>query len=175
MLHDCTYMYGYFENVGYFSQAVCRPLAKCGRCYLSLPLLFQTSSCSLGRQNGLRWRRAEVRFCFVFNLFTDPSCLYCAFQKQPNSEVQKLCSQLCFSLPSIMIRITSSERYNTETHKTGRNPPVTNHKPLPFELVEVNFCFPKGLLRWFKRQQRMQKSVGFELQNSHVFEKHSNS
>lgn len=47
-----------------------------------------------------------------------------------------------------MIRITSSERYNTETHKTGRNPPVTNHKPLPFELVEVNFCFPKGLLRW---------------------------
>ena len=40
MLHDCTYMHGYFENVGYFSQAVCRPLAKLGRCYLSLPFVF---------------------------------------------------------------------------------------------------------------------------------------
>ena len=37
IVHTC--MYGYFENVGYFSQAVRRPLAKLGQCYLSLPFV----------------------------------------------------------------------------------------------------------------------------------------
>ena len=34
----------------------------------------------------------------------------------------------------------------TNTHKTDRNPPVTNHKPWPFEPLEVKFCFLKGPL-----------------------------
>ena len=32
----------------------------------------------------------------------------------------------------------------TQTHKTDRNPHITNHKPWPFESVEVNLYF----LRW---------------------------
>ena len=46
-----------------------------------------------------------------------------------NSKVQKRPSQLRFLLPSIIITIPSNEAGNTETHKTDRNPPITNHKP----------------------------------------------
>ena len=74
--------------------------------------------------------------------------LYCTFHKHANSKVQKLPSQLRFSLPSIIITITSNEPWNTETHKTDRNPPITNHKPWPFEPVKVKFCFLRGVFRW---------------------------
>ena len=74
--------------------------------------------------------------------------LYCTFHKHANSKVQKLPSQLHFSLPSITITITSNEPWNTETHKTDRNPPITNHKPWPFEPVKVKFCFLRGPFRW---------------------------
>ena len=73
---------------------------------------------------------------------------YCAFHKHANSKVQKSPSQLRFSLPSIIITITNSEPGSTETHKTDRNPPITNHKPWPFEPVKVKFCFLRTLLRW---------------------------
>ena len=71
------------------------------------------------------------------------------FSRHANSEVQnqKPPSQVRFSLSSIIITITSYEPWNTEKHKTDRNPPITNHKPWPFELVEVNFCFLRGPLR----------------------------
>ena len=81
-----------------------------------------------------------------------------AFQKHANSEAQKPPSQLRFSLPLIVIRITSNEPWNTETHKLceflcfkvfkNRNPPITNQKPWPFEPVEVNLWFLRGPLRW---------------------------
>ena len=74
--------------------------------------------------------------------------LYCAFHKDANSKVQKPPSQLRFSLQSIILTITSNEPWNTETHKTDRNSPITNHKPFPFELVKVKFCFLRGTLRW---------------------------
>ena len=61
--------------------------------------------------------------------------LYCAFHKHANSKVQKPPSQLRFSLPSIIITITCNEPWNTETRKTDWNPPITNHKPWPFEPV----------------------------------------
>ena len=73
---------------------------------------------------------------------------YCAFHKHANSKVQKPPSQLRFSLPSIIITITSNKPWNTETHKTHANPPITNHKPWPFERVKVKFCFLGGPLRW---------------------------
>ena len=73
--------------------------------------------------------------------------LYCAFHKHANSKVQKPPSQLRFSLPSIIITITSNEPWNTETHKTDRNPPITNHKQWPFEPVKVKSCFLRGPLR----------------------------
>ena len=74
--------------------------------------------------------------------------LYCAFHKDANSKVQKPPSQLRFSLQSIILTITSNEPWNTETHKADRNPPITNHKPCPFEPVKVKFCFLRGTLRW---------------------------
>ena len=47
-----------------------------------------------------------------------------------------------------IITITSNEPWNTQTHKMDRNPPITNHKPWPFEPVKVKFCFLRGPLRW---------------------------
>ena len=67
--------------------------------------------------------------------------VYCGFHKHANS-------QLRFSLLSIIITITSNEPWNTKTHKTDRNPPITNHKPWPFEPIKVKFCFLRGPLRW---------------------------
>ena len=33
-------------------------------------------------------------------------------------------------------------------NKTDPNPPITNHKPWPFEPFKVKFCFLRGPLRW---------------------------
>ena len=73
---------------------------------------------------------------------------HCAFKKHMNFEVQKLPSQMYFSLPSVIITITSNKPWNTEAYKMDRNPPITNKKPWPFEPTEENFCFLKGPLSW---------------------------
>ena len=86
-----------------------------------------------GQQSIVRYRYAK---------------LYCAFHKLVNSKVQKPASQLHSLLPSIIITITGNEPWNTETHKTDQNPPITNHKPWPFEPIKVKFCFLRGRLRW---------------------------
>ena len=39
-----------------------------------------------------------------------------------------------------------------ETNKTDQNSPITNHKSWLFELVQVNMCFLRGLLRWLMEQ-----------------------
>ena len=62
---------------------------------------------------------------------------HCPFQKHTNCEVLKSPSQLgVFHCRQSQLR--------SQTHKTDRNPPITNPKPWPFKSVEVNFCF----LRW---------------------------
>ena len=49
---------------------------------------------------------------------------------------------------SCVITMTSNQPWKTEIHKTDRSPPITVHKPWPFEPVEVKFCFRRGSLRW---------------------------
>ena len=71
--------------------------------------------------------------------------LYCAFHKHANSKVQKPPSQVCLSLPSIIITITSNEPWNRETHKMDRNP---QSQTMTFWTREVKFCFLRGPLRW---------------------------
>ena len=46
-----------------------------------------------------------------------------------------------------MLSIWRNEPWNTEIHKTDQNPPITNHKPWPFELFEASFCFLRGPLK----------------------------
>ena len=81
----------------------------------------------------------KTPFWVLWSLFLP----YCAFQKHANSKVQTPPSQLRFWLPSIIITIISNEPWNTETHKTDENLPITNQKPWPFEPVKVKFCFLK--------------------------------
>ena len=101
------------------------------------------------------------------------SLYYCAFHKLVNSKVQKLPSQLRFSLPSIIMMVTRNEPWNTETHKTDQNPPITNHKPWPFEPIKLTFCFLRGPLRWLTAAIKCNCQLAFELQNLHVCEKRS--
>ena len=94
--------------------------------------------------------------------------LYCAFHKHANSKVQKPPSQLCLSLPSIIITITSNEPWNRETHKTDRNPQITNHDLLnPWSKV----LFPKRSVKMIDSSEKRNRRLGSELQNSHVCEK----
>ena len=99
----------------------------------------------LGQIRRHHWKQ-RLKISTIAKFENDTS--YCAFHKHGNSKVQKPPSQLRFSLPSIIITITSNEPWNTETHKTDRNPPITNHKRWPFEPVKVKFCFQRGPLRW---------------------------
>ena len=93
---------------------------------------------------------------------------YCAFHKHTNSKVQKTPSQLRFSLPSIIITITSNEPWNRETHKTDRNPQITNHDLLnPWSKV----LFPKRSVKMIDSSEKRNRRLAFELQNSHVCEK----
>ena len=63
------------------------------------------------------------------------STLLCFSQTQETLKLKKLPSQLRYPLLSIIITITSNKPWNTETHKTYRNPPITDHKPWPFEPI----------------------------------------
>ena len=107
-------------------------------------------------------------------LFSKKRECYCAFHKHANSKVQKPPSQLRFSLPPIIITITSNEPWNTETHKTDRNSPITNDNPWTFETIKVKFCFLRGPLRWLTVAKNAIVSWLLNFcQNSHVCEKRS--
>ena len=95
---------------------------------LAVWLIFNTFESSYGTVIFLGNKILRLLHCVT-------SLGYCAFHKHANSKIQKPPSQLRFSLPSIIITITSNEPWNTETHKTDRNPPITDHKPWPFEPI----------------------------------------
>ena len=63
------------------------------------------------------------------------STLLCFSQTRETLKLKMLPSQLRYSLPSIIIMITSNKPWNTEMHKTYWNPPITDHKPWPFEPI----------------------------------------
>ena len=93
----------------------------------------------------------------IWSEITNPLPIsYCAFHKHANSDVQKPASQFRFSLPSFIITITSNEPWNTETHKTDRNPLITDQS----QIAEIKFCFLKAPLRWLTAA-KTQTSVAF--------------
>lgn len=49
--------------------------------------------------------------------------------------------------------ITKQRALKHESNKTNRDPPITKHKPWPFELVQVNMYFLRGPIRWFTEQK----------------------
>ena len=78
--------------------------------------------------------------------------LYCAFHKHANSKVQKPPSQLCLSLPSIIITIKSNEPWN----KTDRNPQITNHDLLnPWSRV----LFPKRSVKMIDSSEKRNRRL----------------
>ena len=96
---------------------------------------------------------------------------YYAFHKHANSKVQKPSSQLRFSLPSIIITITSNGR-KKKKHKTDRNLPITDHKPWLSKVL-----FPKRSVKMIgcSKNTHCKCQLVFELRSSRVFEKRSKS
>ena len=118
------------------------------------------------------WRMVKRKLGVSCCLLSNEMLFYCVFHKHANSKVQKPPSQLRFSLPSIIITITSNEPWNTETHKTDRNPQITNHDLLnPWSKV----LFPKRSVKMIDGSEKCNRQLAFELQNSHVCEKCSNT
>ena len=89
--------------------------------------------------------------------------IYRAFHKHANFKVGKPPSQLCFSLPSIII--------NTQN---GSKP--TNHRSqtMTFWTRLSKVLFLKRSTRMIDGSEKCKHQLAFRLQSSHVLEKHSN-
>ena len=93
--------------------------------------------------------------------------LYCTFHKHANSKVEKR-----FSLPSIIIMITRKEPWNTETHKTYQNAPITTRsQTMAFWTHLSKVLSPKMI----DSRVRCECQLAFELQSLRVFKKCSNT
>ena len=121
------------------------------------------------------WRMLEQKLGVSCCLLSNEMLFYCIFHKHANTKVQKPPSQLRFSLPSIIITITSNEPWNTDTRNMDQNPPITHYKPWPFEPVNLKFFFPKRSVKMIDGSEKRNRQLAFELQNSHVCEKCSNT
>ena len=169
----CAVLWSHYRGRGQFLSFLCSQIERESK-FLSafFTLCFVTISSTCVAYSKL----FMLRFNFILGLswlslyFVFFVC-YCAFHKHANSKGQKRHSQLRFSLPSIIITITSNEPWNTQTQNGSIS---TNHKPWPFEPVKVKFCFLRGPLGWVTAAKNAIVKAAFELQNSHVCEKRSN-
>ena len=64
--------------------------------------------------------------------------------------------------------ITNNESLNTETHKTDRNPLITDNKPWP---SSVTFYFLEDPLKGLTAAKKHERQLAFEFQRLGVFEK----
>ena len=88
----------------------------------------------------------------------------------PNTK--SCCHNLCFSLLSIIISITSNEPWNTKNGSKS-----TNHRSqtMTFWTRLSKVLFPKRFNKMIDGSEKCKHQLTFELQNSHVFEKYSKS
>ena len=82
-------------------------------------------------------RRKEAEGCFI--LVSDKS----------KKDQKNLRRKLNSSIVARNRTITKQRTLKHETNKSFRNPPITNHKAWPFELVQVITCFLRCPLRWW--------------------------
>ena len=77
---------------------------------------------------------------------------YCAFVKNTGTLKFKSCLYNCCCVFVCHQSLLQSQATHLKTWKHKKwmdiHHAVTNHKPWPFEPIEVNFCFLRGLLRW---------------------------
>ena len=109
--------------------------------WLSLHLLEQIFS-------FLKAPMCACRSIYNFKLHLLISILLLGFSKTCKLWSSKAAFTVAINHNKLFQSCTSNEPWNTETYKMDQNPPITNHKPWPFETVEVNFCFLRGNIRW---------------------------
>ena len=80
-------------------------------------------------------------------------CCFILASHKNEKDHKNLQSKLNWSIIARKRTITKQWTLKCETNKTDQNSPITNHKPWLFELVQVNMCFLRGLLRWLMEQK----------------------
>ena len=73
--------------------------------------------------------------------------------KLKKKDLKNMRGKLNYSIIARNRTIIQQRTMKDETNKTDRHPPITNHKPWPFELVEVKVRFPRDPLRWLTEQK----------------------
>ena len=86
---------------------------------------------------------------------------HCALQ------IGELCEQkppvtIAFFAASFIITNTGNEPWNSETHATDRNPPITNHDVL-------NSLFPERFPTMIDGSEKRKRQLAFKIQNSRVW------
>ena len=93
-----------------------------------------------------RWLQFKIVVFFVHIVFLGLR-YYCAFQKHELWSSKAAFTIGCFSLPSIIIRITSNQPWNTNTRNGSKSP---NHKSqtMTFWIRWSKLLFLRDPLRW---------------------------
>ena len=104
--------------------------------------------------------------------FVSPCPPECYLQSETKIEPDlRLRSQLRFSLPSIIITITSNEPWNTESTKRIE---IRQSQTMTFWTRWSKLLFPKRCAKMIDGSEKRKRQLAFELQNSSVYEKRSN-
>ena len=89
--------------------------------------------------------RVAEEIAMVSGVFVEgrrQTLLYSCISDKNKKDHKNLQSKVNWSIIARDRTTTKQGTLKQETNKTDRNPPITNHKPSPCELVEVNM-FPK--------------------------------
>ena len=82
-------------------------------------------------------------------------------------QIGELCEQkppvtIAFFAASFIITNTGNEPWNSATHATDRNPPITNHDVL-------NSLFPERFPTMIDGSEKRKRQLAFKIQNSRVW------
>ena len=122
---------------------------------------------SINQKSG----RQTFRRRFV-SLFVSPCPPESYLQSETKIEPDlRLRSQLRFSLPSIIITITSNEPWNTESTKRIE---IRQSQTMTFWTRWSKLLFPKRCAKMIDGSEKRKRQLAFELQNSSVYENRSN-
>ena len=124
-----------------------------------------------------RWHKFKIMLFFFFApysfFFETPILL--RFSKTRKLWSSKAAFKIGrFSLPSIIIRMTSNEPWNTNTQNGSKS---TYHKSqtMTFWIRWSKLLFPKSPAKMIDGSEKRKRQLAFERQNSGVYEKRSES
>ncbi len=122
-----------------------------------------TSRCNCHVIYHPMWRISKDRFSNKLYI------LYCGFQWNANSEIQNPtydCVFRCGNYNYGDCQRTTANRNKQNGSKSNNH----NWQTWPFDLLEENFCFPRGSLRWLTAAKSINRWSRIEFQSLHFTE-----